>query len=505
MNMAPRYLHKYLILILASLFYSFTLAPTIIAGDSPALSLRVHRFALHFGRASDHPLHTMIGKMFSLLPFELAFSLNLMSAFFGVLTILLIFLIIKHLTESDSSAWFGSLSLMVSHAFWLHSVIAEVYTLNAFFLALLVYLTLTKLKSRLFKYFFPLIFVLGLLNHLILVLSLPAFWVYILMNVGKRERKFILNITAIVLSAVIASLSWLAIFRSGILLSFIKGPPSILIYLLPPSDFHLLIKEFGFYILFLCYQYPLLGVIVGGIGIFRLFKQDRSTAVFLMLIIALNGLFFIKTTAWKSYGGTKYTFYISDYTIFAVFLGCGFQSLLNQITILQKKWNVKILRERIQPILPAGIVAASVVLTIAFYSLMPKIVSILNVDLVHARTLAYRDNNRFFLNPNKRGYNGDRKLGQEILQLAEKNSVVFADFTPYTILKYLMTIDNLRPDIKLLICNEKTDMRIQLDKIKNENPNTHIYLADNDYCKLDGIEEKYFVKQQGPFFEIVAK
>lgn len=505
MNMAPRYLQKYLILILASLFYYFTLAPTIIAGDGPALSMRAHSFALHFGRASDHPLHTIIGKMFSLLPFELAFSLNLMSAFFGVLTILLIFLIIKHLTESDSAAWFGSLSLMVSHAFWLHSVIAEVYTLNAFFLALLVYWTLTKLKSRLFKYFFPLIFVLGLLNHLILVLSLPAFWVYMMMNVGKRERKFILNITAIVLSTVIASLSWLAIFRSGILLSFIKGPPSILIYLLPPPDFHLLVKEFGLYVLYLCYQYPLLGVIVGGIGIFTLFKQDRSTAVFLMLIIVLNGLFFLKTTAWKSYGGTKYTFYISDYTIFAVFLGCGFQFLFNQIKILLKKLNLKIQRERIQPILSAGIIAASVVLTIAFYSFMPKFVTRLNIDLVHARTLPYRDNNRFFLNPNKRGYYGDRKLGQEILQLADRNSVVFADFTPYTILKYLITIENLRPDIKLIVCNEKTDMQIRLDEIKDEKPNTYIYLADNDYCNLDGIEEKYFLKKHGPFFEIVAK
>ena len=99
MDIVPRYLPKYLILILASLFYYVTLAPTIIGGDSPALSLRAHSVELHFGRASDHPLYTIIGKLFSLLPFELAFSLNLMSAFFGVLTVLLIFLIIKFLTS----------------------------------------------------------------------------------------------------------------------------------------------------------------------------------------------------------------------------------------------------------------------------------------------------------------------------------------------------------------------------------------------------------------------
>ena len=325
------------------------------------------------------------------------------------------------------------------------------------------------------------------------------------MNVGKREKKIIIIITALVSFSVIASLSWLIIFRSGALLSLLKGPPPISIYLLPPSDFHLLIKEFGLYVLYLCYQYPILGVIVGGIGIFKLFKQDRSTAVLLMLIIVLNGLFFIKTTSWKSYGGTKYTFYISDYTIFAVFLGCGFLPLLNQIKIFLKNLKLKIQSERIQSLLSAGIIAASVALTIAFYSFMPKFVSLLNIDLVQARTLPYRDNNRFFLNPNKRGYYGDRRLGQEILRLAERNSVVFSDFTPNTILEYLITIEKLRPDIKLLVCNEKTEMRIQLDKIKDENPHTHIYLADDDYCNLRGIEEKYIVKKYGVFFEIVTK
>ena len=107
MYTVPKYSHKYLILAIASLFYGFTLAPTVIGGDSPILSLKAQNLALHFGRASDHPLHTVIGKLFSLLPFELAFSLNLMSAFFGVLTVLLIFLIVKHLTKSESAAWFG--------------------------------------------------------------------------------------------------------------------------------------------------------------------------------------------------------------------------------------------------------------------------------------------------------------------------------------------------------------------------------------------------------------
>ena len=139
-----KYLYNYLILIISSLFYLFTLAPTVIGGDSSLFCVNVYYSTLHFGRANDHPLHIVIGKLFSLLPFEFAFNLNVMSAFFGVQTVLLIFLIIQNVTHSNLAACFGAFSLMVSHAFWFHSVIAEVYTLNAFFLALLVYLTLTK-------------------------------------------------------------------------------------------------------------------------------------------------------------------------------------------------------------------------------------------------------------------------------------------------------------------------------------------------------------------------
>jgi hypothetical protein len=274
---------------------------------------------------------------------------------------------------------------------------------------------------------------------------------------------------------------------------------------LPPADIRLLATELGLYVAYLCYQYPLFGIIVGGIGLFKLLRQDRSTAIFLVLIIVLNGLFFVKTTGWKSYGGTKYTFYISDYTIFAVLLGCSFQSVLDRIKILQQKPDLGIQSAPIQRLLPALIIAASVVFTIAFYALMPTVVSRLNIDLVQARTLPYRDNNRFFLNPNKRGYVGDRKFGQEILQLAEKNSVVFADFTPYTILKYMMTIEKMRPDIRLMRCNEKTDMRMRLDEIIDQNPHTHIYLADDDFCHLDRIGDKYEVIKVGSFFEIATK
>ncbi len=145
-------------------------------------------------------------------------------------------------------------------------------------------------------------------------------------------------------------------------------------------------------------------------------------------------------------------------------------------------------------------------LTVACYSVIPYLVSSLNIDLIHARTLPYRDNNKFFLNPNKRGYYGDRKFGQEILELSERNSVVFADFTIYTILDYLIKIEHVRPDVTLIYCNEKTNIRKKVDTITREKADTPMYIADNnDYYNLRGIEENYVVKNYASFFEIKDK
>ena len=295
-----KYFYNYLVLGISCFFYFFTLAPTVIGGDSSELYLGVHNFALHFGGLHDHPLHTVIGKIFSLLPFELAFNLNLMSAFFGVLTVLLIFLIIKHVTHSNFAASFGSLSLMVSHAFWQHSVITEVYTLNTFFLALLVYLTLTKLRHKFFKYLFPIVFILGLLNHLVLLLSLPAFAFYMLMNISAKKRRIILLPTGILFALTILILIWLIIYQTnsirGLLKSMLMGYPAIIPYILPPENLSSFIREAVFYFLYLLYQYPIFGVLIGGIGLFQFLKKDRPTALFLLFIMVFNGLFFIKTT-----------------------------------------------------------------------------------------------------------------------------------------------------------------------------------------------------------------
>ncbi len=280
--------------------------------------------------------------------------------------------------------------------------------------------------------------------------------------------------------------------------AILVGPPPIHYYLFPPSGLKPFLKELLFYFLYLGYQYPLSGILLGIFGILQLFKKTPAVASLLLLVIVINALFFIKSTFWGSYGGTKYTFYISDYTVFAIFVGNGADALFG----MAKRWKDQPIARRVA----VGLSATLVILTVVFYAMMPHFLTYLELDVLHARSLPYRDNNRFFLNPNKRGYDGDRRFGGEIFRLAAQNSVVFADFTPYSILRYLVVIERKRPDVKLVSCDEKTKLRERIDEIKAERPDAKIYLADkNSYYNLKGIEEKYHIQEYGSFFEIVAK
>ena len=496
------------ILLISFSFYLYTLAPTIIGGDSSAFCLSANNFSLSLGNADDHPLYLILGKLFSLLPFEYSYSLNLMSAVFGSLTVFLVFLVIRHITHSNPAAFFGSLSLMVSHAFWQHSVIAEVYTLHTFFLALLIYITLVWLHSDFYKYLFALVFLLGFLNHKILILTLPAFLFYMFSHIDGRKKRLLLRTTTVLIAFILLGSVWLVVYRYSFLMmylgSILSGSPPIAHYLEPPGDWPGFFQELKFYFLYLIYQYPFFYVPLGVVGLLRFFRNDKSTAFFLLLIMVFNGLFFLKTTSWPSYGGTKYTFYITDYLIFSIFLGYGSLSLFSWLDSFLGRFKPTSGTPGMKSAIIISVVLLLIVTTVGFYSIMPGLASSLNIDLLNARTLAYRDNNTFFLNPNKRGYFGDRILGEKILDLAQKDSVIFADFTPYTILKYLTEIENKRPDV-LLIHSKKDPIIMFIDKIRQDRPNTCFYIADNNsYYDLSGVKEKYLLKKAGPLFEIVA-
>jgi tetratricopeptide (TPR) repeat protein len=217
-NMQRNIIISSAIFIVTFFIYVLTMCPTIYWDDSAAFCAA--NSVLGIPHPPSFPIYVILGRIFTLLPIEsYAFRSNLMSAFWGSASlVLLFFLIIKIISyvsnkdsqlkmlEKDShlsilkiallplSAISGVLTFGLTTAFWLQAVRAEVYTLNIFFTMLLLTLVVSwSTKARCqqkdsFRILAVLCFIYGLswANHSLLVAALfPAFFLFVLLTDHK--------------------------------------------------------------------------------------------------------------------------------------------------------------------------------------------------------------------------------------------------------------------------------------------------------------------------------
>lgn len=171
--------------------YILTAFPTVQSEDSGELITSA--VALDIAHPPGYPLYSLVGKLFSILiPFgNMGWRLNIMSAFFGALTAQILYTIIKKKTQNDLIAFGMTLFYAFSGVIWGQSNRAEVYTLNTFFIALIIYLLLRWNEEKNFKWLLlaALSFGLGVGNHHSILLTIPAIFIYILI----KNRRTIIN------------------------------------------------------------------------------------------------------------------------------------------------------------------------------------------------------------------------------------------------------------------------------------------------------------------------
>lgn len=155
------------------LLYAFT-APRSVATEDDALFV-LSSYFLGVEHPPGFPLHTLLGKLFTLLPLgSVAYRVHLLSALFGALTCGLLWMCARTLVAGRLAAYLAALGLGLSPVFWSQSLIAEAYTLNTFFFALLMLLGLRG-EARLLPWM-ALGLGLSLANHWpLMVLAAPAF------------------------------------------------------------------------------------------------------------------------------------------------------------------------------------------------------------------------------------------------------------------------------------------------------------------------------------------
>lgn len=179
--------NRLIALALGVLFYGLyqaATAPSVatIFDDSLEFPLVVHRLAI--AHPTGYPLYTLLGKLFSFgNPTNVAYQVNLMSAFFGALTVAVFYLVVIALTQASpakisptaqqAGAVIGATVFGLGPIFFSQATIAEVYTLNAFFLATILLLTVQKQWVWLAWWLG-----LSLTHHRTMVLAIPAILIF---------------------------------------------------------------------------------------------------------------------------------------------------------------------------------------------------------------------------------------------------------------------------------------------------------------------------------------
>jgi len=146
--------------------YLLTLHPTVGGGDAGELTVAASRVGIV--HPPGYPLFCILGKLLTFLPFgTVAWRVNLLSALCDTGAAVLLFLSV---TEWTANVWAGFLAgglFAFSPLIWAYAGLAEVFALNNFFAAGLIYLSVRYHTSRdrkvaLFATFF---WGLGLSNH----------------------------------------------------------------------------------------------------------------------------------------------------------------------------------------------------------------------------------------------------------------------------------------------------------------------------------------------------
>ncbi|MDY7038375.1 MAG: DUF2723 domain-containing protein, partial [Thermodesulfobacteriota bacterium] len=183
-------LKQYLPFILAiPLFgvYLSTTCPTVYLGDSGELTAAA--FCLGIPHNSGYPLYALIGKIFCLIPIgNIGFRMNLMSIFFVVFTVWLVYDLTLKITSSKAASIIGALVLAFTPVFWSQTVSAEVYSLHIFFVALLIRLLWWWDEDRGFYRLVLFAFITGISfgNHMQTVMLAPAVF-FIILSGDKRS------------------------------------------------------------------------------------------------------------------------------------------------------------------------------------------------------------------------------------------------------------------------------------------------------------------------------
>lgn len=517
---------------LTTIFYLYTLSPSLAWGDGVKLQSDVilgesfiltemtaseftpdpYPFAKVGVAAWDHPLYVMLGHVIvKTLPFVNSLWLvNFISAIFGIASVVLVFQLCYQYTESLFTSSYAALSLAVSHTFWWHSITPEVYTLFVFLLLLSFYFfeqfeRTGKVSSLIYSGF-----CLGLAasNHILAFLAIPAVGLYVIFS--KNYPRFdTINLKKILL----VSLGFITGF-SIYIIQFIRVSRSVPMdeltgssvgstFLSSLSMFSpaILAESLITYLLFLTLQFGPIGIILGGLGI-RKILGDRSRSLYKLIaffiVFTLFGIFYRVTD--------QFAFFLTSHVFFALLIGMGANHLIST------------LKEKPRFILTC-ILILTIVLTPPFYHSIPGIAKRNGIDdsllKIPQIGTGVRNGFAYYLDPYKRGDFNAYNFGNETITNLALNAIVIAewytDTDEYFVLRYFNKVEGLRSDVTIYGWPTEDpfsfDSGLVVAVIKESFPNRPIYLASlsDKFYAASKLVETFCVVPENNLYRLYEK
>ncbi len=168
--------------------YARTAAPGVLDGDFGEFQTNIYLLGVsHTG----YPLYFLLAKLWTLLmPVgNIAYRANVFSGFFGALTLVLIYFTLRTLNLSLLVSLFSSVLFGVSRVYWSQSVIPDVYTLNSFFIVLVLWLAILWRMGRVPLWWVALAFGFSLTHHRTMIWLAPALGIFVLWGLALNPLK----------------------------------------------------------------------------------------------------------------------------------------------------------------------------------------------------------------------------------------------------------------------------------------------------------------------------
>lgn len=436
--------------------YLFYICPTIYWRDSAEFVTTGYTLAVPHPAGS--PTYSLIAKLFTFIPAgSIAFRVNLVSVFFGTLSIYLLYrvtgaLILKIWPGEDErlsqySSFASAMLYLFSATFWRFSEVAEVYTQQVFWLLLVIFLLLRaeerEAERRKYLTLAALFYGLSAGTHAVMMFYLPGILLYLFFldkSWLTEARKLCPLIFFLFLG--LAVYMYVPVRSSADPWLDWGNPQSakkLLYHLIDKKDAaaHLALPahNFGFklknYAAMLPKQLSYFGMVLTVIG-FVTHLRIKKTWCLLFLIFFIHWAFFVRT--WDSDFG-----FIPTFTILTLWAGIGLHQF---ITFLRARYpealTTRPLGEHSAPRDVRPYKGRWSRAAVMLYLLMGVTVASSAVA-----NKPYADKSRY--------YSTDR-FGKYLLQSIEYKGFLLDQFAWFQTL-YLQAVENSRPDVSSVLRN----------------------------------------------------